>query len=127
MMSSREIAQLVGPMVVAVTLSELFHLPLWATNLPTVTYLSGALLFLAGVAILRIHNLWVRGWPVLVTLVGWASALGGLYRMFAPKAPQAPVEWSSYAGIAILCTMGCFLTYRAYGPGGTPRGRHQGA
>lgn len=117
MADSRAIAQLAGPTIVAVTLSELLHLPIWATNLPTVTYLNGGLLFLAGVAILRVHNLWVRRWPLLVTLLGWACALGGLYRMFAPLAPQAPMEWPSYVGIALFSAMGCFLTYKGYGPG----------
>lgn len=117
MATSRAIAQLAGPTIVAVTLSELFHLPMWATSVPTVTYLNGALLFLAGVAILRVHNLWVRGWPVLVTLVGWACALGGLYRMFAPRAQQAPAELPSYVGLALLCALGGLLTYKGYGPG----------
>jgi uncharacterized membrane protein YoaK (UPF0700 family) len=34
-------------------------------------FLSGVPLFVAGVAIVRVHNIWAGGWPVLVTLLGW--------------------------------------------------------
>src|ERR1039458_1260312 len=54
-----------------------------------VTYLVGILLFVAGLAIVRAHNRWIRGWPVLVTLVGWAAIFGGLFRMLAPEAQRA--------------------------------------
>jgi len=30
-------------------------------------YLSGTLMFVAGLAIIRVHNVWTRNWTVLVT------------------------------------------------------------
>src|SRR5690242_14183385 len=33
------------------------------------------LLFVAGLAIVRVHNVWVGGWPVLVTVLGWVAVL----------------------------------------------------
>jgi len=116
MTTTRTIAQLAGPTIVAMTASELLHLPMWATNLPTLTYLNGMLLFLAGVAILRVHNRWVAAWPVLVTLTGWLSALGGLFRMFFPEHGSAPITAPTYAMVVILGCCGCVLTFLAYRP-----------
>jgi len=47
-------------------------------------FLSGILLFVAGLAIVRVHNRWASGWPVVVTVIGWLALLGGLARMLFP-------------------------------------------
>jgi len=114
MTTSRTIGQLAGPTIVAMTASEMLHLPIWATHLPTLTYLNGMLLFLAGLAILRVHNLWMPAWPVLVTLTGWLAALGGLFRMFFPESGNAPIATPTYVMVALLGCLGCLLTYQAY-------------
>jgi hypothetical protein len=50
---------------------------LYDARIPPVVYLSGVLMFVAGLAIVRTHNHWARDWTVLVTLTGWfALALG---------------------------------------------------
>ena len=46
-------------------------------------YRSGVLMFVAGLAIVRGHNLWAWDWTVLVTMSGWLSLVLGLFRMFA--------------------------------------------
>ena len=118
MTTSKTIAQLVGPTLVAVTVSETLHLRIWATNAAPVTYLNGSLLFVAGLAVVRVHNRWRRGWPILVTLVGWGSLLGGLARMFAPEARQGGENIATYSVIAVLFAIGVFLTVKGY-RGGT--------
>ena len=40
--------------------------------------------------------------------------LGGLYRMFAPEAPQAAETSSTFAGFALIFVFGCVLTFQAY-------------
>ena len=114
MINSKQIAGLVGPTVIALTISEMLNLHIWATNIPPNTYLAGSLLFVAGLAIVRAHNSWRGGWPVMVTLSGWIAIAGGLYRMLAPEAPQAPQNIYSYIGITVLLAIGIFLTYKAY-------------
>jgi len=116
MTSSKQIAGLIGPAIVALTTSEALNFHIWATNIPPVTHLNGLLLFVAGLAIVRAHNRWTRGWPVLVTLTGWVVMLGGLFRLFAPEAPQAPQNTVTYAGLMVLLAMGVFLTFKAYWP-----------
>jgi uncharacterized membrane protein YdcZ (DUF606 family) len=56
---------------------------LYAQQTPTVVYLSGVLLFVAGLAIVRAHNSWALDWTTLVTLSGWVGGALGLVRMFA--------------------------------------------
>src|SRR5580765_4571160 len=85
MPESKRIAGLVGPTIVAMIASEfpLVQPHLYDSQIPPVVYLSGVLMFVAGLAIVRAHNLWVRNWTVLVTLIGWFLLLLGLIRMFA--------------------------------------------
>jgi hypothetical protein len=90
-----------------------FHI--WAINIPPVTYLNGILLFLGGLSIVRVHNHWRGGWPVIVTLVGWFGIVGGLFRVFAPEAQQAAPGAPTYAVISVLCAFGIVLTFKAYG------------
>jgi hypothetical protein len=111
------IAGLIGPTAMALTLSEAMNYHIWAINIPPVTYLNGTILFVVGLSIIRAHNHWTRGWPVLVTLTGWLAMLGGLYRMFAPEAQQVSQSPATYVGLAVLFTIGAMLTFKAYGWG----------
>ena len=120
MASSRQLAGLIGPTIVAMIASEfpLVQPHLYDHQIPPVVYLSGVLMFVAGLAIVRVHNHWAWNWTVLVTLAGWFSASLGLFRMFAAGAYQAgsastptPV-FMVLEGILLLC--GIVLTYKAY-------------
>lgn len=113
MTNSKQIAGLIGPTIIALTLSEAMNYHIWATNNAPVIYLNGTILFVAGLSIVRAHNRW-RGWPVFVTLTGWIAVLGGLFRMFAPEARQAPENIYTYAGLTALLAIGIFLTFKAY-------------
>jgi hypothetical protein len=116
MNSSRHIAGLTGPAAMAITVSEAMNYHIWAHAIPTVTYLNGTMLFVAGLAIVRFHNRWTMGWPVMVTLSGWILIAGGLLRMFAPQTPPLPQSALTYAFIAALFAGGAFLTFKAYWP-----------
>jgi prepilin signal peptidase PulO-like enzyme (type II secretory pathway) len=118
MSPSKRIAGLVGPPLIALTVSERVNLGIWKTNDPRVTYLNGLLLFIGGLAIVHAHNVWVYRWPVLLTLVGWLAMAAGLFRMFAPKAPQGGENPLTYAVIAAICAVGVVLTIQAYRPSG---------
>ncbi|MEO3402904.1 hypothetical protein AAFN85_03315 [Mucilaginibacter sp. CAU 1740] len=96
------------------SLSELFHLHIWARNIPPVTYLNGMILFVTGLAILRIHNLWSRRWPLLLTLLAWGALLGGLSRIFFPAAKQAGESVYTYVFISLLLLTGLYLSYQGY-------------
>lgn len=114
--NSKNIAGLIGPSLVAITISETVNIHIWAGNTAAGVHLNGALLFVAGLAVVRAHNLWVRGWPVMVTLVGWFCILLGLFRMFFP---ELQLEAARHATVVIpeimgALAVGLFLTFKGY-------------
>jgi hypothetical protein len=126
MMLSKTIGGLVGPTLVAIAIAILLNvgsMPLIAAHVardPALILLSGILLLVAGIAMVRAHNVWSGGWPVLVTIVGWLALLGGLARMFFPIrlaaiAAQAGTSRALLIGSAVvLLLLGAFLSYKAY-------------
>jgi len=79
MMNSKHIASLVGPTIVVMVVSEfpLVQPHLYDAQIPPVVYLSGVLMFIGGLAIIRAHNGWERDWTMLVTssaLIGASSS-----------------------------------------------------
>lgn len=116
MTNSKHLAELIGPTLIAISISEAMNLPIFANNPAPVVYLNGTLLFVAGLSIIRAHNRWTRGWPVLVTFVGWLFLLGGLIRMIAPEFAQRSVQDPTpvYALLLVLLAIGILLTFKAY-------------
>jgi hypothetical protein len=83
-------------------------------------FLSGVLSLLAGIAIVRVHNVWSAGWPVIITVVGWLGIVGGVARMWFPQlaAPVAETMAANsttllIAGLVVLA-LGAFLSFKAY-------------
>jgi len=87
-MSSKRLAGLIGPTLIAITTSEMMNPDIWGAVTAPVTYHAGTVLFVAGLSIVYARNRWTRSWPVMVTIVGWVAVLGGLFRMFAPEFAQ---------------------------------------
>jgi hypothetical protein len=120
MQNSKQIAGLVGPTIVAMVASEfpLVQPHLYDAQIPPVIYLSGVLMFVAGLAIVRAHNRWERNWTMLVTLSGWFFLLLGLFRMFAASLYQQGAASASTNTLLILegalLVAGLFITYKAY-------------
>jgi hypothetical protein len=127
MTNSQRLAGLLGPVLIALSVSEAVNLRLLMAQMgPSaihVVYLNGTLLFVAGLCIVRVHNYWTTGWPVLVTLTGWTSTLFGLIRMFAPVSGaefgldvQRPEQSITviYAVLIVLLAIGIVLTLKAY-------------
>lgn len=122
---SKRIAGLVGPTLVAMIVSEfpLVQPHLYDAQIPPVVYLSGALMFVAGLAIVRAHNRWARDWTVLVTLSGWFFLALGLFRMFAAGAYQRGSASTSATTFMVLegllLVVGLIMTFKAYRRDGT--------
>lgn len=116
MANSKNIAGLIGPSLIAITISETLNIHIWAGNTAAGVHFNGAVLFVAGLAIARAHNLWVRSWPVLVTLTGWAIMLLGLFRMFFPELQLEAARHTTAMSLEIMpiLALGIFLTYQAY-------------
>jgi hypothetical protein len=126
MTRSKMIAGLMGPTLVAIAAAMLLNsasFPELVEKIsrdPGVIFLSGILLFVAGLAIVRAHNIWAGGWPVLVTVLGWLAILSGLVRMLFPTrlaaiaAAVAQRPGGIVAGAVVLLVVGAFLSFKAY-------------
>ncbi len=118
--NSKRIAGLLGPTIVAMVAAEfpLVQPHLYDAQIPPVVYLSGVLMFVAGLAIVRAHNLWQRDWTVLVTLSGWFFLVLGLFRMFAAGLYQRSSGNASSTFFmvleGILFLIGLIMTFKAY-------------
>ena len=119
-MNSKQVGALVGPTLIAILVSEfpLVQPHLYDAQTPPVIYLSGVLLFVAGLAVVRVHNAWARNWTVLITLCGWFSLVLGLVRMFAASAYQQAAQSASSTTFmlleACLLVIALVITFKAY-------------
>jgi hypothetical protein len=122
MPNSKRIAGIVGPTIVAMVVSEfpLVQPHLYDAQIPPVVYLSGVLMFVGGLAIVRAHNHWAFDWSVLVTLSGWFFLLLGLFRMFAAGLYQrgsANTPTAVFMVLEGIClVIGLIITFKAYSP-----------
>jgi len=126
MTTSKSIAALIGPTLVAGAVAVLLNLGRWPALVaqgfgnPALIFVSGFLLFVAGLAIVRVHNRWERGWPVLVTVVGWLALLAGLARIMFPTqlaaiAVGAVQSTGLLPAVAIVyLAVGAFLSFKGY-------------
>ncbi len=120
MKSSKTIGGLLGPALMAMVLSEfpLVQPHLYDEQIPPVVYLSGLLMFVAGLSIVRWHNAWQRDWTLLITLSGWFFLMLGLLRMFAATSYRAAARGASSSLFAVvevvLFAVGLIITVMAY-------------
>ena len=108
MTTSKTIAALLGPTLIATAVSLLANLDISQTLVeglsqsPALIMIAGYAAFVPGLAIVYFHNRWTNGWPVLVTVMGWLSLVVGLLRMVLPTqlaaiaTKIAPAAWASF-------------------------------
>jgi hypothetical protein len=118
--NSKQVGGLIGPTLVAMLVSEfpLVQPRLYDDQIPPVVYLSGVLLFVAGLAVVRSHNVWARDWTVLITLSGWFFLALGFVRMFAAsqylQATQGAGSMTFMALEGLLLVVALTITFKAY-------------
>jgi hypothetical protein len=126
MAQSKLIAGFIGPLLMAMGAAMLINRHLFPEMIGQLAhnyaliFLSGVLSLLAGIAIVRVHNVWSGGWPVIITVVGWLGIVGGVARMWFPQlaAPVAETIAANsttllIAGLVVLA-LGAFLSFKAY-------------
>jgi hypothetical protein len=127
MAPSKLLAALIGPTFVAIAASMLLNsgsLPALieqASHDPALILVSGVITFVAGLAIVRAHNVWTGGWNVVVTVLGWLFAVGGLARILFPfQLAELAAEIGRNTGFivgeaVVLLAIGAFLSFKGYG------------
>lgn len=118
MEKSNSIAKIVGPTLIVMVFSEMrfWNPTLYDTQIIPLIYLNGLVLFVAGLAIINSHNIWVYGWQSLVTIIGYALTIIGAIRMLFPEIQKAEFK-NNYIVIIVeilLIILGIFLTIKSY-------------
>lgn len=124
--NSKTLAALIGPTLAALGVMVFLNQPALVTLVndpnegPMIVMISGILVLVAGLAIVRVHNRWVKDWPVIITLIGWLCILSGLLRMFFPlwvlevAAFFIRFGFALPVGAAFFFAVGGFLSFQGY-------------
>ncbi|MCF7874824.1 MAG: hypothetical protein K9L87_03705 [Candidatus Omnitrophica bacterium] len=54
-------------------------------NSQGLTYISGFMALVLGVILVTYHNIWVKNWTVLITIVAWISLFKGIMLIIFPQ------------------------------------------
>jgi hypothetical protein len=126
MANSKAIAGLIGPTLLVTGIAVFLNGSLFPQMIEAasadliIIFLSGFLLFVVGVAIVRVHNVWAAGWPLIITVLGWLCILGGVVRLWFPVWALHIAGWfiqfpAVLIGIAtVFLALGAFLTFQAF-------------
>lgn len=52
---------------------------------PGLFFVVGLFTLILGLLMVISHNLWVTGWPAIITLFSWLVLISGIIRLFAPE------------------------------------------
>jgi hypothetical protein len=126
MQTSVFLAKLMGPVALAVGVAALVNAAVLRQVAEqflashALMYLAGLLGMVAGVAIILTHNVWVADWRVLITILGWLTAIGGAFRLIVPQQAEAAGRWllkhpaGQTVAAVIWLAVGALLTFFGY-------------
>jgi hypothetical protein len=126
MTNAELIAGFAGPLFMAIAAALLINrrtiagLVTGVLNSPEFIFFSGIFTLIAGLAIVRAHNVWSAEWTVLVTIIGWLAIIGGLARIIWPDRVSAARDTlmgseNTLTGWALVAlALGAFLTAKGY-------------
>lgn len=86
---------------------------------PALVFLAGAITLAMGLLLVLSHNIWVKNWTVLITVLAWLFLIGGMFRLFFPKVVMSMarnINLKAYSVLWILFIfLGAFLAYKGFG------------
>lgn len=126
MTTAELIAGYAGPLFIVMSAAMLFNRAALLDAIRGLAKSHGLILFagvmtlLAGLAIVRAHNVWAADWTVIVTLLGWLCIVGGIARIvwpdkiaeFSETVLESETQFTVWAAVAAL--IGVFLTLKGY-------------
>ncbi len=87
---------------------------------PALLMTAGFMALMVGLTVVIFHNLWVAGWPVIITIYGWLALLVGIVRTAFPGAIRKMANRfgknnALMKGVfAANVLLGAFLTYKGF-------------
>lgn len=84
-----------------------------------VMLLTSIVTLILGILAVLFHNIWVAGWPVLVTILAWLTLLKGLLRLFIPNLDKLAMKWVKNAvmmraTVTLTLILGVVLCYYGF-------------
>ena len=70
-------------------------------------------LLVAGLLIIQVHNIWVRDWPVVITILGWSMTLKASWFLVFPQTMQKFSDWSDATMISMTRISGVIMVVLA--------------
>jgi len=121
-------ARVLGPYLVAVTVTAMARASQMRTLLSEFgansgwAWVSGAFVLLGGLVVIAMHQYWRGAAAIIVSVVGWLTALKGLFLLAIPQtyisavnsAFDASVWW--WTSFAVTALAGLYLTYVGWVP-----------
>ena len=95
METSLFIARIVGPLLGVSGLATLINRTLLEDigreflDSKALLFLAGVMALITGLVIVNTHNIWIAGWPVMITAFGWIAVVAGVVRIAFPSPHQA--------------------------------------
>ena len=126
METSLFLAQLIGPVLIVIGVglllkqTEFREMATDFLSSRALIFVSGLLTLVVGLAIVLTHNVWEFNWPVIITILGWLSVFGGVFRILFPDSVQSmgtsmldkPAVMTVSGAIQIV--LGLWLSYVGY-------------
>jgi hypothetical protein len=124
---TRVFARVLGPYLVIVTItavarasqmrtlaSEFGANPVWA-------FVTGAFILLSGLIVVSLHQYWRGAAAIIVSVLGWMTAVKGLALLAFPQAYISTVNSAVDAvwwriGFVVIALVGLYLTYVGWAP-----------
>lgn len=120
------LARFIGPFIILIAISVIFNSKLYTQIMdgffknPGLAYITGLITFVAGLAVVLSHNIWVMDWRVIITLFGWSALIKGAWLVISP-AVSARITDAFVKNIKLLVipwiimlALGIFLTAKGY-------------
>ncbi|MFH1412998.1 MAG: hypothetical protein ABIG10_03170 [bacterium] len=71
--------------------------------------MTGLVVLVAGYLLVTFHNVWVSGWTVLITIIGWIAFIKGLFALLLPeqfvKIAKLKIKKSEYLTLCAIITV----------------------
>jgi uncharacterized protein YjeT (DUF2065 family) len=126
METSLFLAQLIGPVLIVIGVglllkqTEFREMATDFLSSRALIFVSGLLTLVVGLAIVLTHNVWEFNWPVIITILGWLSVFGGVFRILFPDSVQSmgtsmldKPAMMTVSGV-IQIVLGLWLSYVGY-------------
>lgn len=120
------LAKVIGLYLIIVSLFMLLRYQVFtdllreAIKQPGVMFLSAIETIMIGLLLVVGHNIWLWGWPVVITILAWIILIKGIFRLFFPAAAERSGNWwldhpaYLYVSAVITLIVGIYLTYNGF-------------